>query len=158
MRITPAIWAGMSESRKDTFDRVLEALGIQRRNGGSLTRAARDADTSVRTVKKYAGEALEKDGSGRYQVRPADRLIRPMRIVTTEGVAEDIVRGSRVASLNARHANAVKYYLSTGDASVLAPFIGKSVAGHPLETDPDRLDELGRRGFLDWLSIYTIHS
>ena len=45
-----------------------------------------------------------------------------------------------------------------GDALVLAPFIGKSVAGHRLEADPDRLDEIGRRGFLDWLSIYTIHS
>ena len=158
MKITPRIWARLNDRQKDVYDRVLEALSIQRRDKVSMTKAAHEAETSVRTIRKYAPSAVSRSASGRYRATRADRLVRPMRVVSTEGTIEAIVRGSAVASLNARHANAVKHYLNTGDASVLVPFEGKKVAGHVLETDPDKLDELGRRGFLDWLSIYSIHS
>lgn len=158
VKITARVWARLGQRQKDAYDRVLEALTIQRRDKVSMTTAAGEAETSIRTIRKYAGSAIDRESSGRYRVRSADRLVRPMRIVGTNGTVEATVRGSQVASLNARHANAVKRYLNTGDVSVLVPFTGKRVAGHVLETDPDRLDELGRRGSLDWLSIYTIHS
>ena len=158
MRITPRIWSQLTDRQKDVYDRVLEALSIQRRDKVSMTEAARDAETSVSTIRKYAPDAVSRSTSGRYRATKADRLVRPMRVVSTEGMIEVIVRGSVVASLNARHANAVKHYLNTGDVSVLLPFEGKKVAGRVLETDPDKLDELGRRGYLDWLSIYSIHS
>jgi hypothetical protein len=158
VKITSRVWGRLGQRQKDAYDRVLEVLSIQRRDEVSMTRAAHEAETSIRTVRKYAGEVLERDTSGRYRVKSGDRLVRPMRITSTDGTVEASVRGSAVASLNARHANAVKQYLNTGDTSVLTPFEGRRVAGRVLETDPDRLDELARRGFLDWLSIYTIHS
>jgi hypothetical protein len=46
-----------------------------RRDGVSLTRAARDARTTPDAVRRYAGSALERKGS-RWVAKPGDRLLR----------------------------------------------------------------------------------
>ena len=84
------------------------------RRGESLTRAARKARTTPETVRKYAAPALNKLPSGRYQVTPADRLKRTMRVLTPEGIISVDVGGSRAASNVARHRAAVDRYLQTG--------------------------------------------
>ena len=66
------------------------------------------------------------------------------------------VRGSRKASELSAYHQAVRRFRDTGDDSVLRRFEGKSVAGHPYETDPDVLEELARRGYLTTEHIYRM--
>jgi hypothetical protein len=56
-------------------NRALDAVSKMRRNGVSLTRAARDAGTTPDAVRRYAGSALERRGS-RWVAKPSDRLLR----------------------------------------------------------------------------------
>ena len=56
-------------------NRVLDAVSRMRRDGVSLTRAARDAGTTPDAVRRYAGSALERQGS-RWVAKPSDRLLR----------------------------------------------------------------------------------
>lgn len=124
-----------------------------RRDGRSLTVAAREAGTTPRTVRRYAGEALWRSGE-RTRARAGDRLLRVMNVLSTDGHVTVVVRGSRSASLIAEHANAIQRYLGTGDTSVLSPFEGKRVAGLILQTDPDTIEAFAISGELDFEDIY----
>jgi hypothetical protein len=77
-----------------------------------------------------------------------------MNVLSTQGHLTVVVRGSRSASLVAEHANAVQRYLATGDTSVLAPFVGKRVAGLTLQTDPNEIEAFALSGELDFEDIY----
>jgi len=54
---------------------VLDAVSRMRRDGVSLTSAARDAGTTPDAVRRYAGSALERRSS-RWVAKPNDRLLR----------------------------------------------------------------------------------
>lgn len=136
------------------YERVLEALALARYDNLTIRTAAGQAGVSVSTVRRYAGDAIERDAFGRLVAKDADRLLRLMHVTTPEGGLLLPVRGSRVASAVAQHANAIRRFLSTGDMSGLARFEGKRIAGHALETDPDRLERMALQGEIDWLSIY----
>jgi len=134
--------------------RALEALRLMRRDGVSRQRAAHRANTTPRTIARYVGSALKKD-RGRYVALAGDRLARPpLRVLTTEGPKDLIVRGSRGSSLVGAHWNAIERFLSTGDTNRLTPFRGKRVAGHTLETDPDAIEREARRGELEFEDLY----
>jgi hypothetical protein len=77
-----------------------------------------------------------------------------MRINSTDGVVDRMVRGSNRRSLIGQHHNAVAQYLATGNEAVLAPFVGERVAGVTLETQPDELESRYLRGELEFLEIY----
>jgi hypothetical protein len=137
----------------------LEVLSIMRREGVSLTRAARKAGTTAATVRKYVSPALRRDGRGRYAVTPSDRLTREMRFYAPDGMIEIKLRGSRAASRIAEHAAAVHLFLHKGRTDVLKPFIGKSVRGtdgvaHPFVTDPAILKRLGEAGETSFERLY----
>jgi hypothetical protein len=78
-----------------------------------------------------------------------------MRVLTARGATEVTVTTSRKASVVGHHWDAVRVYLTTGDAGSLEPFRGVTVSGVELETDPDAIDELARRGVFDFASIYA---
>ena len=129
-----------------------------RHDGLSLTAAARKAGTTSHVVRGYVGPALERRGR-RWVARPADRLLRLMRVLSEGGVEHEVAtRGSRVASLVGAHWSAIGLYLDTGDASGLAKFQGKRVAGRVLEADPDAIDAWERRGELQVEEIYALTS
>ena len=69
-----------------------------------------------------------------------------MRIYSDGQTVDVDVRGSRVASVVGEYHNAVRDYLTTGDVSALRRFDGQRVGGRTLETDPDVLDAMARRG------------
>jgi hypothetical protein len=120
----------------------------------SLRRAAADEGIRPETVQRYAADALERRG-GRWRATRADRMPFVMRINSTDGVVERMVRGSRARTVIGRHHNAIGQYLTTGDTTVLDTFIGRRVAGVTLETDPGRLEEQFMRAELEFLEIYT---
>src|SRR5690348_9240996 len=153
-RVTGAAsWRQLPESSKDARLRAFDALARMRTDGLTLSAAAADAGTTPATVRRYAGPALTRDG-GLWQASPFDRLYRRMAAYGPDGRVDVDVRGSRAASLIGRHFNAVGQFLATGDASVLAPFRGKTVGGVELLTDPVRIDQLARRRELDIDDIY----
>jgi hypothetical protein len=124
-----------------------------RRDGRSLSRAAREVGTTPRTVRRYADDALERSSAGRFKARRGDRLLRVMSVLSTDGHVTVVVRGSGAASIVAEHANAVRRYLG-GDTDALDRFAGKRVAGLTLETDPDAIEAFALAGELDFEDIY----
>lgn len=151
-KVTTKSYGKLRASEKQARGRALEALSKMRK-GSSLSKAAAEAHTTPNTVAKYAGAQLRREG-GRMVASKGDRLFRVMRVITTEGVQEVALGGSRQASLVAAHANAVKHFLATGDDEPLHRFADVKVGGMELETDPAKLEESGRRGELEYEDIY----
>ncbi len=147
---------GLRPRQQDAALRAFDVLTDARSTGTSVSRSARVHGTTVRTVRRYVGPALRGAPNGRLVPRGTDRLVRPMRVIADRGVVEVGVRGDGKAGLNARHVNAVKHFLATGESGPMTEFRGKRVGGHRLQTDLDALEDLGRRGELDWLDLYLV--
>jgi hypothetical protein len=137
-------------ARRQAFEALTEMRG-----GASLARAARHAGTTPNAVLRHVGAALEQGPSGRWHARAGDRLYRRMQVLSEDGLRTIEVRGSRAASRLSAHANAVREYIYTGDASRLEGFDGMRVGGVELETDLNRIDEWARRGELSFEDIYA---
>jgi hypothetical protein len=147
-------FAKLNGRQRETYQRTLDALSGMRR-GQSLDLAAREAGTTPRTVRRYVGAAVKRQGS-RY-VLGRDRLVRPAMRVLSSGCVERVDGlGRRDSRIAGRHANALKRYLDTGDASELQRLRGASVGGYELETDLDVIDELAARGELEFEDIYEL--
>lgn len=132
---------------------VLRAVSIMRTDNVGANEAARLAGTTTTAIRVWAPAVVR---SGRVTL--ADRLLRPLRIYAAGESVEVDVRGSRVASIVGVYHSAIRTYLNTGDVSELRRFEGKRVAGRILETDPDTLDEMARRGTFRLDHIYVLAS
>jgi hypothetical protein len=148
-----ASWRRLSEPSKDARHRALYALSLMRGDGQSLSTAASAAGTTPATTRRYAGNALTREGT-RWRPTKSDRLYRRMVVTGPDGRAEVDVRGSGKATLVARHSNAIRAYLASGDPAVLEPFDGREVGGVRLLADPDLIEELYQRRELDLDDIY----
>jgi hypothetical protein len=116
-----------------------------------------DSRTKPETVKSYVFPAIRKVRR-HWTARAQDRLLRIMRVPTSQGVQDLEVRDSRSATLIGRYWNAVKQYLETGDVESLREFRGKSVrvgkVGHPLLTNAEIVDQLAEGGEFAFESVY----
>lgn len=140
--------------------RALDALYLMRSKGLSLTRAAQEAHADPRTVRKRVGTTVVQTPSGRYAARPGDRMVRQMHFLTPQGVIAGEVRGSRNASLVAKHAAAVDRFLGpAGDPRPLRAFRGKSVrvdgVWMPFLTDLRLLKRLEAAGEVAFEELYV---
>ena len=126
-------------------ERARDALARSRREGISLTRAARLTGTTPRTVLRHAGAGFQLEGR-RWVATPFDRMPREMAVLTELGPTVGMIRDSRTASLVAEHANAVRHYLHTGDERRLVGLRRKSfqLDGQTvvLVTDADLIERL----------------
>lgn len=147
-------------AEREARGKVLKALSLMRNDGLSVGRAAREAGTTPNAVRRYAGNALEKDARGRYSAKPYDRLARQMEFYTDRGRITLEVRDSRSASRIGKYMNAVNRYLTTGDDRPLRAFRGQSVRvdklAYPLITDTNVLDTLAGAGELRFDSLYRL--
>jgi len=104
-----------------------------------------------------AGSALRKTKSGRYVVRPNDKLLRVLKL---PGQTQVAVRDSTTASKIAEYWDAVHKFVATGDSSRLKKFrrmklldeAGKRIK---LPTDLDELQKLGSAGVLSFETLYA---
>lgn len=140
-------------------EQALDAIALMRRDDTlTIAQAARRAGTTVDTMLRYAGAALEKRG-GRYHAKPYDRLARAMEFLTPEGVISLEVRDSRSRRRIGEYMNAVKRYVNTGDARGLRKFQGRAIRidgrGYPFATDTATLDRLASAGELGFDNIYS---
>jgi hypothetical protein len=148
-------WEQLSPREQETYERVLEAVAVGRREHLSARRAAKRAGTTVQTMKRYSGDTVHRPSSGRLMVADADRLFRRMRVQTTDGLKVVDVRGSRTASRIAAHHAAVDGYLKGGSEAQLHRFRNLRVGGHLLETDPDALEAAADRDEVRFEDLYA---
>ncbi|MGA2805693.1 MAG: hypothetical protein ABSF89_15120 [Acidimicrobiales bacterium] len=155
---------GLPEREREARSRVHEALSIARQHPHrSLSWASRQAGTTVDAVARHAPNAIERQPSGRYRVKPADREVRVMPVISGGVVYPRVaIRGSRQASLVGEHLSAIATYLGTGDGKPLRRLAGKSVTGtlpdgrsyrFELETNLDEIAELAFYGELSDLVV-----
>jgi hypothetical protein len=157
---TAAQYHAKPERFKGIWDRVVSVISKLRSEKTSLQKASHEQGISPRTVKRWAGSALQKRTSGKWAAKKSDRLLRVLMIPTSDGTREIGVRGSRQATLLAEYWNAIHKYLETGDASQLAKFQGKFIRDAsgvqiPLPTDRAELNRLGSAGVLSFESLYA---
>ena len=125
------------------------------RSGTSASEARRLAHTTTRTVRRHVGSALSRDPRTRRIVaKPADTFRRDVNVLNAEGYMPVTTRSSKQASLASRHLIAISRFLRTGDTAWLKPFIGKSVGGVELLTDPDRLQIMGDADLVKLDALY----
>src|SRR3990172_9677348 len=146
------VLASLPESARRTRQAVLEALSVMRRERIPLARAARRAGVSPTAVRFWAGDAVDPKGVA----APSDRLLRHLLIISHGQTTPVSVRGNRQAALASAHLQAVSKFLETGEVRHLAPFEGKKVARHLLETDPDVLESMALSGGLQFEDIYSL--
>ena len=140
--------------------RAAHAIALQRANPSwSLSRAAREAHTTVPTVRRHMPTAVNRDTRGHWHATPADRERFTMSVTTVEhGTVPLTVAGSRKRALVGAHHAAINTYLATGNQQRLDALRGKTVAGLTLQTDPSTIRQLFRQGELSFLEIYALAS
>jgi hypothetical protein len=154
-RITgPGTLARLPQAAQSQRQAAFKVVATMRREGLNLRTAARRERLPVHVVEYYASDALVGTG-GRAQTTVSDRMYRRMTIISGGRSVDVDVRGSRQASLVGKYWNAYQQYLE-GDDDALRPFAGQTVGGYELEVDTDVLDELARRGGIDFESIYRL--
>lgn len=107
---------------QENWTKVARVVQAMRRDGISLTQAAKDYDISRKRVAELAGSALKKQTNGRYTAKQFDRLLRVLVIPSGEGRTEIAVRDSRTASKIGEYNAAVQRFVRTGDQSKLRAF------------------------------------
>lgn len=148
----------LNGAKEDAYRRVLDALSLSRRDKLSATKAARASGTTLKTMRRYAANAIE-ERNGRCYVAPSDRLPRRMRMLTSQGEVAVRTTSSRTATRIADHNNAIRAYVLTGDPSALKAFDGKTVRSggqvYQFATDRRTIDRYVRAGSIHFVDIYA---
>jgi len=130
-----------------TEERVVAALRAMR-EGAPISRAARENHVTVRTIRRYAGDALMQDRpGGRIRALGDDPVPRYLLIPGMHGPREVEAKGLKTARQFARYQAAVNRFLG-GDRNALADWHGKKIAGIELITAGNALKSLAQRGLL----------
>ncbi len=115
--------------REDELD-AFAALALMRREG--LTASQAVEGTTIATLEKYAGPALNKRGRD-YVAKLSDDLLRPpMLFLDSKGVRWIDVYGSKAASANSKFWNAINAALN-GKPQALKRFENQSLPGTKLK-------------------------
>jgi hypothetical protein len=143
---------------QDVWNRAVQVPAEMRAHGLSLPQAARQFGLSTATVLRLALSAFRKS-SGRYKVRPTDRLLRVLQIPSKLGLAEIALKDSREASFVGAYWSAVEKLLVNGDASALLILKRRTVKDATgkrvkLLFDVDELKRQASAGVLHFESIY----
>lgn len=148
------------ELQAQSRERALATLGRMRRDGLSLSQAAKAEGIKSSTVRKYVGSALRREGKGgRFVATKGDSFKRFLHIPTPLGPTAIPIYGSKDASEVAEYLNAVAVYLRTGKLAQLKRFKGKSFGKGKqrieLITDPKMLSELAGADALHFDQLYA---
>lgn len=153
-------YSALSAEAQEQWNRVAHVIQKVRREGVSVTHAAKEFGIDRKKVFELGGSALRKQKNGRYKAKPSDRLLRVLSIPSSGGLTEVAVRDSRTASKIAEYSNAVQRFLQTGDQSQLRKFKRLRIKGADgkqikLLTDVQELSRVGSAGVLSFESLYA---
>jgi hypothetical protein len=148
-----------NESEAQSREQALAVVALMRREGLSLREAATRAGIDPRTVLRYVGSALERQGQhGEYRATPHDQSPRSLHFITPQGTVVITVKDSRTASRIAEHMNAVRAFTNSGDLAPLDAFKEETfeVDGvtYMFVTDPATLETLADAGVLSIDRLY----
>jgi hypothetical protein len=130
---------------------------VKRGKSKSLSAAARAEGTTLRTIEKRLPAAVYRDAKGRIRVKAGDPYSEWVEIMTDLGPLNAKARGSRQRELAGRHrAVWMKVLRRDLPPSALEEFRGKTVGGHELLSDSDRLFTLAKGGELDQLDVLYV--
>jgi hypothetical protein len=153
---------GRRFSTRAAYERALSAVrGFATRTGFRVARAAglpvsrsqaygkpRPGEPSIRAVR-----SAQRTG---FPMPPPRGGLGPMQVVTTDGGRTTLTpRNTAGRALVFAYHDAVRHYVESGDDSKLRALRGRTLRGRVLETDPDVLEALGRRGALDDFTPYA---
>jgi hypothetical protein len=141
------------ERVQQNYYAALETLRIARAEHMPIRAAAKEAGISYQTAMRYIRPATERNAFGQTISKRADRLMRPMEVLTDRGPVEKAIRGSNKASTVGGYDSALGRFLE-GDPRALEPFTGGHAAGVAFPTDPDTVEGLARSGVLDEYEPY----
>jgi hypothetical protein len=111
-----------------TVKRVLDARDFALRHGLSVDRAAREAGTTPRTMKRVLGTSMRRR-AGEWTIRRSDNVTARMRVPDSErGWRWAPIEGSRRRKEIGRYWNAVRLYLQGKGDVRLRQFEGRSIA------------------------------
>ncbi len=134
--------------------RALSVLMRMRNRGESLSKAARAAHTTPRTVQSLVGDQLRRSASGHYTATSSDRLKREINVFGADGYEPMTVGSSKQARLASEHLIAINRFLRTGDTKQLKRFRGKRIGGIGLLTDPKRIREFAEADLVKLDGLY----
>ena len=133
------------------------ALGVMRRLGWSLNKAAKQEHIKPQTVLRHVGKALYRSGPGKpWKATKSDRLPEKVMVLTEQGPIFVVVRSSVERTRLSHYYVALRKWRAAEDGAdqELKAFKGQTVAGHVLITDPDTLIRLEEAGQLDFDAFY----
>jgi hypothetical protein len=133
------------------------ALGVMRRLGWSLNKAAKQEHIKPQTVLRHVGKALYRSGPGKpWKATKSDRLPEKVMVLTVQGPIFVVVRSSIERTRLSRYYVALRKWRAAEDgaAEELSKFEGLTVAGYALITDQDMLIRLEEAGQLDFDAFY----
>jgi hypothetical protein len=133
------------------------ALGVMRRLGLSLNKAAKQEHIKPQTVLRHVGKALYRSGPGKpWKATKSDRLPEKVMVLTEQGPIFTVVPSSIERTRLSRYYVALRKWRAAEDgaAEELSKFEGLKVAGYVLITDPDTLIRLEEAEQLDFDAFY----
>lgn len=132
-----------------TVKRVLDARDFALHHGLSVDRAAREAGTTPRTMKRVLGNSMRRR-SGEWVIRRSDDVTARMRVPDPDrGWRWAPIEGSRRRKEVGRYWNSVRLYLEGKGDARLRKFEGRTVTDadgkkHEFLTDRQILKRLAR--------------
>jgi hypothetical protein len=155
-------WQTSTVADHEGYRRALHVLVRMRGDKKeSLSAAARAVGTTPDAVRRYAGSALTRGASGRYEAKASDRLYRKMKFLDANGTRAVEPANSREASKLGRYWDALEHYLRTGDDHQLRRFRRQLLRTRdktslPFLTDLDTINYLARAGELSFEDLYEL--
>ncbi len=160
-------YEALGRRERRALDGARQVVAYDRDTGVGIYQSIRDlrskgVHSSVGSVRRYFGSAIRTDWRGRIVAMDSDPNLRVMNVLTTAGMREVFVHGSKNASIVAAHESAIRSSL-LGDQSKLRAwrdahsdksFRGTDGALYVPETDPDVIDERDERGEISYEDIY----
>jgi len=134
----------------------------KRRTTSAKRRSKRGLVYRDRVTGRFVSKSIRKRprvlDSSRY--KRESRYSANLNVLGSDGYVSVSVRSSKQAHLASEHLIAVGKFIGqipsgqAGDTELLKPFIGKSVGGVELLTDPNRLRELAEAGLIKLDALY----
>ena len=137
-----------SDRSFEARNRALHAIARMRREGVSLSDAARAEGVSRKTLFKYVRAALRKTRTGAWVATKSDKYVRHLWLPGPRGMVLVRARGSEEAKLASAYLAALTRWAKTEKPYELAFFHGKRNGGYELLTAARALRALREAGLL----------
>ena len=161
-KIARAKWDSLTFRQREARLRALEALGLMRNKGKSLTASTKETGISPTSFKRHVGTTVTKvRKSGKWKAKSEDSISRVMTIFSNGKRFNVETKDSKTASIIGKFNSAIGYFTTTGDASNLTKLKGTIVTDvsgreYVLETRPNKVISILER--LEEPDVPTIYA